>query len=190
MLKFEGLKEMQRGYSRAAGAVAKGEARAVRRVGVSIRADQTRGITELLNVKASTVRDAIEVKTQPTASAPRVVFEVRSKGIPLASFAGTRQTRKGVSVQVIKGQPRQLLRAAFGIDKYNGNFFGRVAVGSSKYGSPHVGRLPVAKLFGPNVLSQYIKDAIQQRGVKVWESRLPIELERETNFALKQAGVL
>jgi hypothetical protein len=189
-LKFTGLNEMQRSYSRAASVVGKAEARAVRRVGVSIRAEQSRAIRELLNVRAHVVRDAIQVKTQPTAEKPRVVFEVRSKGIPLAAFNGVRQTRAGVSVAVIKGQPRSLLRAAFGVEKYGGNYFGRAGVGSKRYGSPHVGRLPIKKLYGPSVLSQYIKDAIQDRGVKVWESRLPVELERETSYALRSIGVL
>jgi hypothetical protein len=59
-----------------------------------------------------------------------------------------------------------------------------------KYGSPHVGRLPIVKLFGPDILSQYIKDAIQQVGIDTWRRRIEIELDRETTFALTQAGLI
>ena len=189
---FKGLKETQRAYATAARTIARAEARAVRRVGVTIRAEQTREITKTINLRAGAVRDEVVVKSQPTADKPRVVFEVKSKGIPLASFLGTRQTKKGVSVKVLKGGPRALLRAAFGVEKFGGNFFGRAAQGAGKarYGKPHVGRLPIKKLYGPNILSQYVKDAIQKVGVQVWETRLPVELERETNYALKQAGLL
>lgn len=189
-LTFSGLKETQRAYAAAAKAMGRAEARAVRRTGVTIRAEQTREITKTVNLRAGAVRNEVVVKSQPTADRPRVVFEVKSKGIPLASFLGTRQTKKGVSVKVLRGGPRALLRAAFGVEKFGGNFFGRAGKGTKRYGKPHVGRLPMVKLFGPNILSQYVKDAIQKVGVNVWEKRLPVELERETNFALKQVGIL
>jgi hypothetical protein len=51
-------------------------------------------------------------------------------------------------------------------------------------------REPIKKLFGPSILSQYIKAAIQQVGSDTWAERLPIELARETDFALKQAGLI
>ena len=189
-LKVKGLREMQKAFDTAARAMGAAEARAVKRTGTTIIATQSRGIVETVNLKVGTVKRELRTVQQPTPTQPRVVFEVRQRGVPLAEFKGTRQTRKGVSVQPLKSGSRSTLQAAF---IHNGVVYGRATKGSlvkPRYGSPHVGRTPIVKLFGTNVLSQYIKDAIQQAGVDTWEKRLPIELDRETNFALKKAGLL
>jgi hypothetical protein len=188
-LKFTGLKEMQRDFAAVGRAMAAGEARAVRRVSITIAANQARAIADRVNLRISTIKDAIATAKYPTAADPSVVFEVRAKGIPLGDFLGSRVTSKGLSVQPLKGGKRTILKAGFTNGKLNGKYFGRVKKGSTQYGSPHVGRLPIAKLFGPDVLSQYIKDAIQKVGVDTWNARLEIELERETNFALQKAGL-
>ena len=189
-LKFTGLKEIQRSYAQAAKAMAAGEARAVKRISTTIAAEQSRAIANIVNLRIGTIKKAITIVQQPTAAQPRVVFQVKRAGIPLDQFIGSRVTKAGLSVQPLKGGKRTLLKAAFALNKAGGHYFGRVGKGSNKYGSPHVGRLPIVKLFGPDILSQYIKDAIQQVGVDTWNRRLEIELDRETTFALTQAGLI
>lgn len=186
----QGLKELERDYRKAAGAMGKAEARAVNRVGVTIIAAQSRGIADTVNLRVGTIKKELRTKRKATPAQTSIVFEVAGRGVPLKEFIGTTQTKKGVSVRVLKKGPRATLTAAFGSKKAGGNYFGRVAQGTKKYGSPHVGRLPIAKLYGPNVLSQFVKDAIQDLGKQAWESRLPIELEREANFALRNAGLI
>jgi hypothetical protein len=188
-LKFTGLAEIERSFRTAAAAMGKAEARAVRRVGVTIAANQAREIAKTENLKLGTIKDAIKTVAQPTPDQPRVVFEVRAKAIGLEKFIGSRVTKKGLSVQPLKTGQRAVLRAGFAF-KRGGAYFGRAAKSGKQYGSPHVDRTPIVRLFGPNVLSQYIKDAVQQAGDDTWATRLPIELERESNFALKQAGLL
>jgi hypothetical protein len=185
-----GLTELQKRYAATARAMKSAEARAVRRVGTSIATAQSRGIAAVENLRISTIKDAIKTVKQPTPDQPRVVFEVRGKGIPLGDFIGSRVTSKGLSVQPLKGGPRTILKAGFAPRKYGGAFFGRAGTSGTGYGSPHVGRTPIVKLYGPNVLSQYIKAEIQKLGADTWNTRLPIELERESNFALKQAGLI
>lgn len=189
-LTFAGLKELAASYNTAARAMAAGEARAVKRVSTTIIAEQSRAIAQIVNLRIGTIKDAIKVVQQPTASQPRVVFEVRSKGIALSDYIGTRMTKAGLSVQPLKGGKRTVLKAAFISSKLNGKAFGRVGKGSKFYGTPHVGRLPIVKLFGPDVLSQYTKDEIQKVGADTWALRLEIELDRETTFALTKAGLL
>jgi len=183
------LGDIAKSYKQAAQQIHVAEARALKRVGVSIKAGQSREITQTVNLRAGTIKDELRIKGQPTASNLSLVFQVKARGVPLREFIGTRETKRGVSVKVLKQGPRAVLRAAFGADKFGGHYFGRVGVGSKQYGSPHVGRLPIKKLYGPNVLSQYISDAVQQRGDDTWNQRLPIELDREVAFALKKAGV-
>lgn len=185
---FKGLRETELSYRNAAAVMAKAEARAVRRVGVTIAAMQARAIAQRENLRIGAIKDAIKTVRQPTPDQPRVVFEVRAKAIPLGQFIGTRMTKKGISTQPLKSSPRAVLRAGFQLR--SGVFVGRAAKAGRKYGSPHVGRTPIVKLFGPNVLSQYIRDEIQKLGADTWNERLPIELDRESTNALRQAGLL
>lgn len=185
-----GLSDLARSYRIAASKMAAGEARAARRTGVTIVAQQSRAIAQVVNLRIRTIKDSIKTVRQPTASEPKVVFEVRQKGIPLRDFLGSRVTIHGLSVQPMKGGPRSVLKAGFAVGKFGGGFFGRASRSGTRYGSPHVGRTPIVKLYGPSVLSQYVKDGIQQAGIDTWNVRLPIELERETDYALKQAGLL
>lgn len=185
----KGLKEVEAGYRLMARTLRIGEARAVARAGTSAKTQMTRQITGRLNLRAGTVRDELKVKREPSTAHLDYTLTAKTRGVPLREFVGTRQTRKGVSVAVVKGA-RATLGAAFGISKYGGHFFGRVGIGSSKYGSPHVGRGPIVKLFGPSVATQFAREDVQQRGEQTWNERIPIELEREQTFALKKAGLL
>ena len=183
-------RQMAQSYAKASKAVAAGERRAVQRAGASVRTAQVREITKTLNVRAAAVNAAITTKRQSGVSGLEVVHVVRGEGIPLRDFIGTRQTKKGVSVKVLKGGPRAVLGAAFGVNKFGRHIFGRASESNrKKYGSPHVGRLPIVKLYGPNILSQYIKDTIRGLGDDTWNRRIEIELEREISFALRKAGV-
>jgi hypothetical protein len=186
----KGLRELERSYKKVAHQLHIAEARAVKRAGVSVRAAQVRDIAAQINLRAGTIRDEVRIAKDATSKNLSVTFRVKERGVPLKEFIGTNQTRKGVSVKVIKASTRQTLGAAFGARKFGGHFFGRVAKGSKKYGNPHVGRLPIAKLYGPSILSQYIKDAIAQKGAETWHTRIEIELQRETTFALRKAGVI
>ena len=188
---FTGLKEMQASFAKAARGLAAGEARAVRRVGVTIAAEQARAVAQVMNLRISTIKAAIVITQQPTPSNPSVTFQVRAKGIPLTDFIGTRMTKAGLSVQPLKGGKRSILPGAFISQKLGGNAFARASQANlKKYGTPRVGRLPIIKLFGPQIISIYERDAIQKVGADVWNTRLEIELDRETTFALTQAGLL
>jgi hypothetical protein len=189
-IRVTGLKEIQRSFEKAAATMAKGEARAVKRVSTTIIAEQSRAIANTVNLRIGTIKKALTIVQQPTPAKPRVVFQVRRAGIPLDEFIGSRVTKAGLSVQPLKGGKRAVLKAGFALKKAGGHYFGRVGKGGMKYGSPHVGRLPIVKLFGPDILSQYIKDAIQQVGIDTWRRRIEIELDRETTFALTQAGLI
>lgn len=203
MIKARGLAELERGYQRAADLLEVGEARAVKRAGVTIRANQARGISKIINLKISVIKDAIEVVERPVPGSPRIRYEVVGGAIALREFAA-RQTKKGVSVQVFRGGGRKLLRRAFMARGYGGNLQVFERTGLAKV-VPKVGsyagreyklkpgyykREPIEKLFGPDVFSQYIKDVIQRLGEVTWDERIIIELDRESEFALKRAGLI
>jgi hypothetical protein len=190
-LTFTGLKEMQRSYAKAGRAMAAGEARAVKRVSTTIAAQQSRAIGDVLNLRIGTIKSALTIVQQPTAATPRVVFQVKGKGIALSDYLGTRMTKAGLSVQPIKGGKRSILPGVFISQKLGGKAYARASKANAKqYGTPRVGRLPIIKLYGPMVIDIYVRDDIQQVGINVWNERLEIELDRETTFALTQAGLL
>jgi hypothetical protein len=189
-----GLMELERSYRKAANAIARGEARAIKRVGVTIAARQSRSIVETVNLKVAPVKKAIVTKRQPTPSMLQVVFEVTEKPISLIEYGG-RGSWKKATVQVLRASGRKQVQGGFltkspqgapQIWKRTGGPKRLMTIGR------HAGevREPIKKLFGPSILSQFIKEAVQQIGANTWAERLPIELARETDFALKQAGII
>lgn len=196
MLIVSGLKELERSYRDAAKRMGTAEARAVKRTGVTIAATQSRAIASVINLKISTIKREIVAIRNPTPGEPRITFEVRGRGIALREY-GARQTRRGVSVLVLRGGGRKIVKRAFMSNGYGGNLqvFKRTGEAKRKmkagrYASARFAREPIEKLYGPDVFSQYIKDEIQATGANTWRDRLPIELERATEFALKYVGLI
>src|SRR5690606_26051667 len=112
VIKGTGLKELEQSYRKAASRMASAEASAVRKAGVTIKAKQARAIGAIVNLKISTIKSKIVAIQRPTAGDPRIAFEVRGEGIALREF-GARQTRQGVSVLVLKGGGRKIVKGAF-----------------------------------------------------------------------------
>jgi hypothetical protein len=196
----KGIKDMERSYRLAAREMGKAESRAVKRTGTTIAARQARAIAQTVNLKVGVIKEALRTVKEPTPDNPSVTFEVTGKAIALREFSA-RQTRSGVSVLVLKGGGRKRVKGAFMARGYGNNLqvFKResqITGGAPRKKLMKAGRYkgqmrePIAKLFGPDVLSQYIKAAIQGVGVDTWETRLPIELARESAFALKRAGLI
>ena len=189
-----GLTELERSFRKLGEATARGEARAVKRVGVTIAARQSRKIVETVNIKVAPVKKAIVTKRQPTPSLLQVVFEVTERPISLIEFGG-RGSWKGATVQVLRASGRKKVQGGFLTPTPQGakqiwKRTGEPARLMTKGRYAGEKREPIKKLWGPSILSQYVKAAVQQVGADTWAERLPIELERETAFALKQAGLL
>lgn len=195
-----GLRELERSFRTAERAMGQAEARAVRRTGVSVIAQQAREIGKIVNLKIGVIKEELRTVRQPTPADPAVTFEVRGKSIALREF-GAKPTRRGVSVLVLKGSGRKVVKGAFMARGYGDNLqvFKRESLITGlpvrkkvmKAGR-YKGKLrePIDSLRGPDVLSQYIKEPVQQAGISTWTNRLPVELDREATFALKRAGLI
>jgi hypothetical protein len=183
-----GLKELERSFSKLGAATARGEARAVNRVSTTIIAKQSRAVVERLNLRVSRVKEAVRLRQKATPDQPRIVIEVQRRAIGLIEFGGRWRGRKseGASAQVLRGEGRHTYGGTFIAVGRNGNrqIFSRKIVGGKR--AP---RLPLKTLYGPSVYSQFLRDDIQRVGIDTWAIRLPIELDRETRFALKQSGL-
>lgn len=195
-LQFKGLGDLEAAYRKAGAGLAAGEARAVKRAATTLSARQARAIAAIVALPIAVIKAKIVAIKSPTTGEPRVVFEVRGQGIALRDY-GARQTKSGVSVLVLRGAGRKIVRGAFLARGYGNNLQVFKRTGQAKrrmkagrYARTAILREPIEKLFGPDVYSQYIKDAIQKVGTDTWLERLPIELDRESEFALRRAGLL
>jgi len=184
-----GLQELQRGFASLGKATARGEARAVNRVSTTIVAAQSRAVVQRLNLKVSRVKEAVRISQKATPDQPRIVIQVERRPIGLIEFGGTWRGLKsqGASAAVLRGEGRHTYAGTFIAIGRSGNrqIFDRKIVGGKR--AP---RLPLKPLYGPSVYSQFLRDDIQKVGVDTWQIRLPIELDRETQFALQQAGLV
>jgi len=190
-----GLFELERAYNAMAKATAKAEARAVGRVSTTIVNNQSRAVVQRLNLKVSRVKEAVRIAVKPTAEQPRVVIEIKRRPVGLIEYGGQWRGRKseGASAIVLKGSGRSTLGGTFiaaGL-KSNRQIFertGKFKVASQgRYAGER--RETLKAFYGPSVFSQFRREDIIEVGRKTWEERLPVELQREIAFALKQAGL-
>jgi len=178
-----GIFELERKFTALAKATARGEARAVGRVGTTIIAAQSRAVVRRLNLTVGRVKESVRVASKPTPDSPRIVIEVRRRAIGLIQFGGRWRGVKssGATAQVFRGEGRHT---------YAGTFIAKGRGGNLQiFDRQRKTRLPIKPLYGPSVLSQFNREDVQRVGRDTWLARLPIELERETAFALRQAGL-
>lgn len=144
--------------------------RAVNRGITGARTEMSREVRKTVRVKSADVRDAVAIeKASGSVATPEAKMRVRHKPIPLAHFGSPRQTKKGVSVTVIKGK-RQAIPSAFIVDNLGGHVFKRKGAA----------RLPIRKLFGPSVrqLAPHALETIEPKVVARLEKELVRQLER------------
>ena len=156
--------------------------RALTRATRSTTSEASRLVREDLNVKAQAVRgkDGRTIQTtRPRNEQASVV--VKGQGIPLSFFKGTRQVRKGLSIQVMRGGARKLLQRGRFLHPTKGT-----AIQRSRDNGKPVPRVPTDVLFGPAV-AQFVgrKDRLERLRNHA-SSRFLIELEREIVFRLKR----
>jgi hypothetical protein len=179
-----GLRELERSFSAMAKATARGEARAVNRVATSITTAQSRAIVKLANLKVSRVKESVRLAQKATPNAPRIVMEVQRRPVGLIQFGGSWRGPKsqGATAKVWRGTGRDLFAGTFIVTGRGGN--------RQIFDRKGKKRLPIKAYYGPSVYSMFLRDDIQRVGADTWALRLPIELDRETQFALRQAGLI
>jgi len=139
--------------------------RATNKTLAGVRTDSVKEIRQEVNLSATVVRKTMYVEKATLRDLRAAVRSRQKYGTSLIAF-GARQTRKGVTVQVKKGRPRELIEHAF--IRYGQKGGGKQVfwrTGSLKrhvgtrphkrtfpYGAlPRRYRLPIKKLWGPAV---------------------------------------
>lgn len=147
----------------------------------STQAEASRIVREELNIKATALssRNGRTITTtRPSALAASV--KIRGQGLPLSQFKGTRQTKLGLSVQVLKGKPRTVLGSRF-LHPLTGT-----SVDRAKLGSRRVPRTPIRVSWGPAIAQVLGRPAVLERLKGHAVNRFGVELRRELNYRLKR----
>jgi hypothetical protein len=131
-------------------------------------------------------------------------FESRGKKVPLVNY-GARQTQKGVTVQVLKANPRKLLPHAFIATMRSGHKgafwrewhnYGLAPSAKPKKKipwkrMPSEYRLSIHELFGPRIEDVLGKDAVFGELTDKAQARMDKELDAAINYVLlKSQGAL
>ena len=105
---------------------------------------------------------------------------IAAKGAPLTDFKGTRETNRGLSVQIYKGRARKVLKSRF---IYPGKH-GGISAERMRVGDTRVPRGPIKLLFGPGPAQFAAKPRIRDELIRHAGDRGAIELERDVAFRL------
>jgi len=156
--------------------------RALTRATRSTASEASKAVRDDLNVKAQALRgkDGRTIQTtRPSELSAKVV--IKGQGLPLSLFKGTRQIKRGLSVQVLKSGARKVLSRGRFLHPRTGTSIQRALEG----GQP-VPRVPTDVLFGPAV-AQFIgrKDRLEKLKTHAM-TRFLVELEREIVFRIKR----
>ena len=142
----------------------------------------------MLNLKAAFVKKQLSIKK---ANRAMPVAEIRSKyaPVPVISFNGVRQTKKGVSVRMRKDKTRKLFKGAFIAKMPNGHrgvFRRSLSATHRTKGRPSTSspNLKINEIKGPTVQGVFAEklDALVRLGDPVLEKNL----DREVDFALSK----
>lgn len=172
-------------------------ARAANKTMTGIRTDTTNEIAKEITTKKKTIRDTITVlKMSPKT----LTGFVRSKGRPLNLIHfKARETKKGVTLQVYKKDPRKLIEHAFVIKGLSGEkkvywrkkgeweHTGRGKKPGVKYGAlPFHYRFPVQLLSGPRIPDVMAKERILKSILSKADERIEKNLDHEVTRELKK----
>jgi len=146
--------------------------RALNKTATTGRKISVKEVRNEINIKAGAARKQIGIRRARPLNLKSVLL-VKYKPIPLAAYAGVRQTKKGVSVQMMKSKPRKLFKGAFIATMPSGHKGVFLRKGK--------GRLPIQELYGPNVQSVFVEKTmlIEDQSLPVLEKNLKHEIAYE-----------
>lgn len=170
--------------------------RALNKTLTGVRTDASTAIREVINAKKAAIDETFKITK---ASTGHMSATIASTGRPLAliDFTGTRQTNKGVSVQVRLDRPRKVIPRTFITTMKSGHkgVFWRDWHDLAKkpkdktmiYGRlPKMYRLPVSERYAPRIPDYISNGPIIEKILKQAAERLHGNLEHETDFEMSK----
>lgn len=145
--------------------------RALNKVAVNVRVAASRAIRERRGLPAAAVNKTMTVQR---ASRATLVSRLTVSGRPIdLKNYGARQTSKGVTVTVTRGQ-RKLIPSAFIVASRSGQVFTRE--GKS--------RLPITKMVGPSIPSTFVQEQVKLAWLTVAKDAMVKRSAEELNYEL------
>lgn len=180
--------------------VPKVASRAINKTLTGVVTDADREIRKNLNLKSKRVKQDFS-KSRATWSKLNGGVYAKGKPVNLATFIGTRQTLKGISVQVKKSSPRKIIKHGFlwsRTSKLTGEAvtaFWRKGytppAATYKKGFPYAKlpdryRFPLVTLTGPRVEDEYAKPQVLGQVQKLADQRYLKNLDSELSYELRK----
>jgi hypothetical protein len=159
------------------GGVARAASRALNSMSPTIRQEATDRITGIYNMRPKDAKKGVQFVRRASTKSLSVVWAGKGRPIPLKSYSATvlgGKTKRGkslagrspVQVEVFRGK-RKIVRGGF--IGPNGHVFKRVGRA----------RLPIRKLHGPALPSQFANETVTSALISVTNRVLPVRLETE-----------
>lgn len=169
-------------------AIQRASARALNRVGTSVRAEASRRVRETLNLKAADAKEPIGIartKGSIAAKKQRVEITISQKGVPLFKYGArdkqvktVRGPRFGVTVKVLKQGKRKLVRGGFIAGMRSGHTGIFVRKGKD--------RLPIKGLFSMSARDVFKNKDIVRAVLGYGRALLGKELRAQLNYELQK----
>lgn len=146
-----------------------------------VASETAKDLSKIMPLKQKTLKKIVKQKAKATANKLSATVGIgQGYPIPLRMHKPT-QLKRGVTVQLRKGQGRSVIRDAFIARQFGGHVYQR----TTKQ------RLPIKKMFGPRPGSYYSELGTEAKAKAVAEKELPKQIERRIRFiTLKAAGTI
>lgn len=160
-------------------------ARAVNRVLSGVKTDASAEITAVMNVTKSAADKTFKIRAAVIGGQAGAIASTGAY-VPLIDMKGTRQTQTGVSVQVLKENPRKVIRSAFIATMKNKKKTGEITTHKSVFRRVSKDRLPIKQLYTSSVPDIMARTEVMQRILKKADARLHERLLHEMDYELSK----
>jgi len=147
--------------------------RALNKVAGNVRTASSRAVRARRGLPASAVNKSMVI-VRANRSKLRSSLVVRGRPIGLKDYKA-RQTRKGVTVEVTRGQ-RKLVGSAFIVQTLSGHVFTREGRA----------RLPITKMVGPSIPGTFLQEEVRQAWLTVAKDAMVKRSAEELRYELSK----
>jgi hypothetical protein len=166
----------------------------LRRVGTTTRQAAQVKIREEVVLKAGDLKKAITIERVPRSLNPdQLYIDLRARGgpIPIAQYQA-RQTKRGVTYRVRRGEPKKVYRRGGRAGFIIGTGSGRSFSPDSRFGGqvftsrPAPGPDPIKRAYGPGIAQRFKTRSVQRVIRETFRREFPKRLIQELRFQISK----
>ena len=146
-----------------------------------VASEAAKDLAKILPLKQATLKKIVRQKSKATAGKLRARVGIgEGYPIPLRMFKPT-QLKRGVSVKMVRGQKRSIVRDAWIAKQWGNHVYKRTTAE----------RYPIAKQFGPKPGDYFAELGTERKARATAETELKKQIEKRIRFnVLKSQGVI